>query len=223
MISALDVPADIDVLFLLSIPNKLKQMLLKTAKLLIYTPSNEHFGIVPLEAMLVGVPVLAANTGGPLETVIDGETGWLCPPDNIKQWTAVMDKVLHQIPAKKYAEIGKAGADRVKQEFSEVRMAERFDAALDDMAVVERKSYQLLKWFFISILVILYDYANYYTGKNMSKEGPPPPSFAKYFIPPFVFTAIGAASWIVYLTASLLGFSIWGKSLPLSSQSKKNQ
>ena len=73
-----------DIVFLLSVPDELKRRLLHTAKLLIYTPKNEHFGIVPIEAMLAGVPVLATNTGGPLETIYDGRTGWLRSPDNVR-------------------------------------------------------------------------------------------------------------------------------------------
>ena len=45
--------------------------------ILLYTPAGEHFGIVPLEAMYCGTPVLAVNSGGPLETVDHGVTGWL--------------------------------------------------------------------------------------------------------------------------------------------------
>jgi alpha-1,3/alpha-1,6-mannosyltransferase len=55
IVTALSVSDDIDVLFLLSVPNTLKIMLLNAARLLVYTPANEHFGIVPLEAMLAGV------------------------------------------------------------------------------------------------------------------------------------------------------------------------
>jgi alpha-1,3/alpha-1,6-mannosyltransferase len=43
----------------------------------IYTPAKEHFGIVPLEAMARGRPVIAVASGGPLETVIHRETGFL--------------------------------------------------------------------------------------------------------------------------------------------------
>ena len=45
-----------------------------------YTPAREHFGYVPLEAMAAGRPVLAVDDGGPTETVVDGETGFLRPP-----------------------------------------------------------------------------------------------------------------------------------------------
>ena len=45
-----------------------------------YTPANEHFGIVPLEAMAAGRPVIAVNSGGPLETVRHQSTGLLCEP-----------------------------------------------------------------------------------------------------------------------------------------------
>lgn len=45
---------------------------------LLYTPDREHFGIVPIEAMYEGTPVIAVNSGGPKETVIHGKTGFLC-------------------------------------------------------------------------------------------------------------------------------------------------
>jgi alpha-1,3/alpha-1,6-mannosyltransferase len=114
-------------------------MLLKSARLLIYTPSNEHFGIVPLEAMLAEVPVLAANTGGPLETVVDGETGWLCPPDNVEKWSAVMNNVL-QMSDQKVKTIGKAGKLRVKSEFSDAKMAEKLDVMIDAMSGPKKSS-----------------------------------------------------------------------------------
>ena len=48
------IPNNISVLFVHSVPNAFKSTLLSSARLLVYTPLHEHFGIVPLEAMLAG-------------------------------------------------------------------------------------------------------------------------------------------------------------------------
>ncbi len=49
--------------------------LMKNAIALIYPSEHEDFGIVPVEAMAAGTPVIALAQGGPLETIIDGKTG----------------------------------------------------------------------------------------------------------------------------------------------------
>jgi alpha-1,3/alpha-1,6-mannosyltransferase len=185
---------DVDVLFLLSVPNALKEMLLKSARLLIYTPSNEHFGIVPLEAMLAGVPVLAANTGGPLETVVDRKTGWLCPPEDTQKWTAVMDEVLHKLSDKDLKAIGSAGKARVKLEFSDVKMAERFDGIIDGMAVTERRSIREIVSFFLTIAAIAFDYAYYIALSHIT----PTKRVGRLKAPPFALTALCAIAWIGY-------------------------
>ena len=38
---------------------------------------NEPFGLIPLEAMACGIPVVAVNEGGYKESIINGETGYL--------------------------------------------------------------------------------------------------------------------------------------------------
>lgn len=45
----------------------------------VFTAPNEDWGIVPLEAMAAGTPVLAPDGGGVRESVLDGMTGWLLP------------------------------------------------------------------------------------------------------------------------------------------------
>jgi glycosyltransferase involved in cell wall biosynthesis len=49
-------------------------VLYRQAKALLF-PSEEDFGIVPLEAQASGIPVIAFGKGGVLETVVEGETG----------------------------------------------------------------------------------------------------------------------------------------------------
>jgi glycosyltransferase involved in cell wall biosynthesis len=42
----------------------------------------ETYGMANLEAMACGVPVVSTNFGGPSETIVDGESGFLAPPRN---------------------------------------------------------------------------------------------------------------------------------------------
>lgn len=116
-----------NVVFLLSVPDTLKHRLLASASLLIYTPQNEHFGIVPIEAMLAKVPVLATNTGGPLETIYDGRTGWLRSPEKVEQWTDVMRKPLIASSADNLRTMGERGRERVLAEFSRGKMIASLD------------------------------------------------------------------------------------------------
>ncbi|KAK3314763.1 mannosyltransferase [Apodospora peruviana] len=134
VVTALNVPSDVEVLFLLSVPNTLKEMLLKSASLLVYTPSNEHFGIVPLEAMLRGVPVLAANNGGPTETVVEGVTGWLRVPSDVGKWSEIMDRVLNGMSKGELEAMSQAGVERVTKNFADTQMGERLDGIFDEMA-----------------------------------------------------------------------------------------
>lgn len=52
-----------------------KLKLMKYAKAFIYPSEHEDFGIVPVESMASGTPVIALGQGGPLETIIEGKTG----------------------------------------------------------------------------------------------------------------------------------------------------
>jgi glycosyltransferase involved in cell wall biosynthesis len=57
------------------------QGLMNTADLLIHTSvTPEPFGQVIVEGMAAGLPVIASNEGGPVEIVVQGETGLLIEP-----------------------------------------------------------------------------------------------------------------------------------------------
>jgi alpha-1,3/alpha-1,6-mannosyltransferase len=101
--------------FLRSISNNEKVGLLKRAYALIYTPTNEHFGIVPIEAMYCEVPVLATNTGGPLETIVNGVTGFLLEP-NADSFSAKMKELAQSV--QKRNEMASQARKRVIEHFS---------------------------------------------------------------------------------------------------------
>ncbi|PYH90608.1 alpha-1,3-mannosyltransferase alg-2 [Aspergillus ellipticus CBS 707.79] len=141
VVSALSIPDSIDVLFLLSVPTAFRDTLLQQAKLLLYTPINEHFGIVPVEAMRAGVPVLASNTGGPLETIVEGETGWLRDAKVDADWTAVMDKVLYGMDQADLDRMSVVAKKRVEREFSLTAMGEKLDGEIAEMLSTDRRPF----------------------------------------------------------------------------------
>lgn len=69
------------VIFLKSPSDTEKVKLILNCDCLVYTPAKEHFGIVPLEAMMAQKPVIAIDDGGPRETVKHSLTGYLCKPN----------------------------------------------------------------------------------------------------------------------------------------------
>ena len=177
--TALGIPSSIQVLFLLSVPGPFKETLLNNARLLLYTPSNEHFGIVPVEAMQHGLPVLASNTGGPLETIVEGETGWLRDGSNPKDWTVIMNKVLHGLTSANLDEMGENGRRRVRQHFTRDIMAGRLTQEMTSMlrnkrsTFLERKDIVLVLWLpaaFAAALFATVVKARYGKGDNRASE-----------------------------------------------------
>lgn len=64
------------------------------AKMVVYAPYLEPFGLIPLEAMSSGTPVVAVKEGGMKETVIHGETGLLIERDEMLFAEAIVELIL---------------------------------------------------------------------------------------------------------------------------------
>lgn len=101
--------------FLRSFSDHQKVALLSKSTCVLYTPSGEHFGIVPVEAMYMQCPVIAVASGGPLESVADGETGFLCQP-TAESFAEAMQRFVVEPELKQ--RVGKAGRERVLGRFS---------------------------------------------------------------------------------------------------------
>jgi glycosyltransferase involved in cell wall biosynthesis len=72
----------------------------------------EGFGIVYLEAMSFGLPVIASQAGGASDVVTDGETGTLVPPDDE---TAVAEALTELSNTDRLAEMGRAARRRYQR------------------------------------------------------------------------------------------------------------
>ena len=95
--------------------------LLRSAEAVVCTPWYEPFGIVPLEAMACGVPVVAAAVGGLTDTVVDGVTGRLVPPRDPHALAETLgDLLAHPVDRTR---LGRAGRDRARKRYSWDRVA----------------------------------------------------------------------------------------------------
>lgn len=142
-------------IFLRSISDVQKVHLLRRCTALVYTPTGEHFGIVPIEAMYARRPVIAVNDGGPCETVVSRpegrcvrvragraarprptirsrRTGWLCDPTP----EAFADAMAAVAEDERLAEqVGICGRKRVLERFSFRAFTARLDAIVRHHAV----------------------------------------------------------------------------------------
>ena len=63
--------------------------LLNRARVMLYAPRLEPFGLAPLEANACGLPVIAVAEGGVRETILDGINGLLVEHDPDSMGTAI--------------------------------------------------------------------------------------------------------------------------------------
>lgn len=95
--------------------------LLRSADVVACTPWYEPFGIVPLEAMACGVPVVAAAVGGMLDTVVHDVTGRLVTPKRPAEVADSINTLLHDEFLRQ--SLGAAGRDRARARYSWDRVA----------------------------------------------------------------------------------------------------
>lgn len=115
--------------------------------------------------MRARVPVLAASTGGPVETVVDGVTGWLRDTDKEEAWRDVMARVLAELSDDEMGRMGEAGLARVRESFGRDKMAARLEDVLaETLSVRPRKSH-----FFDTLMNVLVVGAAFIVGLGFAK------------------------------------------------------
>ncbi|HVT80993.1 MAG TPA: glycosyltransferase family 4 protein, partial [Phycisphaerae bacterium] len=95
--------------------------LMRACDLFVLPALAEPFGLVLLEAMALGKPVIATRAGGPPEIVEHEKTGLLVAPQNPAEMAAAISGLIAD-PARRAA-LGAAGAERYRAHFTVERMA----------------------------------------------------------------------------------------------------
>ena len=97
----------------------------------------EPFGRVAVEAGAMGRPVVAFNHGGAVESVLDGQTGWLAEPGDLSDLSRALVAALDLSQAKRAALAKKARA-HITKSFSKEKMCQKtleiYDELLQDRA-----------------------------------------------------------------------------------------
>jgi glycosyltransferase involved in cell wall biosynthesis len=87
---------------------------------------DEPFGLVMIEAMACGTPVIAFDRGSVSEIIEDKKTGFICPPDDINCMIEAVKKI-YQMPENEYINMRKACRKRVEQNFTIEKMVDSYE------------------------------------------------------------------------------------------------
>jgi glycosyltransferase involved in cell wall biosynthesis len=104
---------------------------LAPADVLVVPSRWESFPLVILEAMFLGLPVVASAVGSIDEEVIDGETGLVIPAEDTNALVDALGKLLGDSELR--ATLGRRGKEIARERFSATRMAAGFEALYDEI------------------------------------------------------------------------------------------
>ena len=102
--------------------------LLAAIDVLAHLPTEEAFGLVLVEAMAAGLPVVATDVGGCAEIVEDGVTGSLVWPQDEDGLVEALSELLGRRGLERGRRMGRAGRRRARSRFSVQRQVERLES-----------------------------------------------------------------------------------------------
>lgn len=105
------------------------ERVLAAADVVVCPSRFESYGVVNVEAMASGKPVVSTNRGGPSETIRDGETGYLVTPEDVAGYARAVITLLRDPLLRE--DMGAAGRARVEAHFSAQSNGVQFTQALE--------------------------------------------------------------------------------------------
>ncbi|MFL6056834.1 MAG: glycosyltransferase [Actinoallomurus sp.] len=111
--------------------------LIRSADVVVSVPWYEPFGIVPIEAMACGVPVVASAVGGHLDTVVDGVTGLHVPPRRPDELAASLRRLLGEPDLRR--SLGRAAAEHAHSRYPWDRVAAETEAVYERVIATARE------------------------------------------------------------------------------------
>ena len=115
--------------FCQDVPGALHQL-----DVLALTTIKETFGVILVEGMLAGLPVVGSNAGGVPEIIDDGETGLMFEPGSAASLTAALRTLYHDRALAQ--RLARAGQAKAREQFSQER---QFERVLDALRCVIKK------------------------------------------------------------------------------------
>lgn len=121
---------NIDLIIKQNINNKELIQEYKKSRIFCYAPTNEPFGIVILEAMRSGLPIVASSIGGGYNEIVSSSNGFIISPKNKLQWLRAIKKLLNDDTLwKKYSKFNY----HYVAKFSEAVMNKKFINIVDQL------------------------------------------------------------------------------------------
>jgi len=99
--------------------------LLRRLDLYVLSSTTEGISLTLLEAMATKLPIVATNVGGNPEVVIDGETGYLVPPQNPEEMAKKLLLLINDKNLRR--QMGEKGRERVIANFSIKETAKKYE------------------------------------------------------------------------------------------------
>jgi glycosyltransferase involved in cell wall biosynthesis len=109
------------------VPNAEIVRFFHAASIFVLPSRQEGLGIVVLEAMACGLPVVATRCGGPEDVVVDGATGFLVENDDADAFAAAISRLLRDPSLGE--EMGRNAAKRIHEHYACEEIAARFREA----------------------------------------------------------------------------------------------